>query len=61
MKSETNSAIAKYVRLALILAILALVADLAMGISYGYCHGASHNAHGWYCQAVYQSDYTALE
>lgn len=40
--------------------ILAIVATVSYHASDAHCHGASHNAHGSYCQAVYQADYTAL-
>lgn len=39
---------------------LYVVAEIASFVSYHYCHGASHNAHGAYCQAVYQDEYSAL-
>lgn len=39
---------------------LYVAAEIASSVSYHYCHGANHNAHGAYCQAVYQADYTAL-
>lgn len=58
MKYATKLAIAKATAAILILSIVALLANLT---SHAYCHGASHNVHGAYCQAVYQSEYTALK
>ena len=57
MKYAVKLRIAQTVGAILILSILALVAQT---VSHHYCHGANHNAHGSYCQAVYQSDYSAL-
>lgn len=58
MKFAAKLRIAQTVCAILILSLLSLIAKT---VSYHYCHGANHNAHGAYCQAVYQSDYTALK
>ena len=40
--------------------LLAIVAKTSAFVSYHYCHGSSHNAHGAYCETVYQDEYSAL-
>lgn len=40
--------------------IISIVATIASTVSHEYCHGANHNAHGAYCQAVYQDEYSAI-
>lgn len=61
MTFATKLAIAKTVRAILLLALVLILASAIRTVSYHYCHGANHNAHGLYCQAVYQADYTALK
>lgn len=52
--------IARAVTAILVISIVALVAT---AVSHEYCHGSSHNARGYYCEAVYANEdgYRALQ
>ena len=56
-------ALAKTVRLVLVIAIAAFVGGFLHQASYHYCHGSNHNARGYYCEAAYADEegYRALK
>lgn len=60
MKFATKLVFAKTVTAIIAIAIAVIVVNFLRSVSWHYCHGASHNAHGAYCQAVYQDDYSAI-